>query len=148
MNVTHKSKRGFTLIELLVVIAIIGVLSSVILASLNSARAKARDAQRVSNIRQMKTAMELYYDSVGHYPWIGSADTGYNITGLSAYLSPAYLPLISTDPQGQTDYYAYNPTGYGLYVYTEKNGGWCLTGANQNLYWFSPNGNPTPACSF
>ncbi len=55
--------RGFTLIELLVVIAIIGILSSVVLASLNSARAKSRDARRIADLKQIATALELYYDA-------------------------------------------------------------------------------------
>jgi len=57
---SKKSVNGFTLIELLVVIAIIGVLASVVLASLNSARAAARDAVRISEVRQLQTALELY----------------------------------------------------------------------------------------
>ena len=61
-------KSGFTLIELLVVIAIIGVLSSIVLTSLNSARAKARDAKRVAELRQIQTALELFYDQQGRYP--------------------------------------------------------------------------------
>lgn len=67
-------KRGFTLIELLVVIAIIGVLSSVVLASLNSARLKARDARRVSDAQEVRKALELYYDDYGRYP--SNVDTG------------------------------------------------------------------------
>lgn len=59
---------GFTLIELLVVIAIIGILSSVVLASLNTARLKARDTRRVSDIKSIQLAMEFYYDSLGYYP--------------------------------------------------------------------------------
>ena len=55
-----KASRGFTLIELLVVIAIIGILSSVVLASLNSARTKARDTRRVSDMKQIQIALELY----------------------------------------------------------------------------------------
>ena len=54
-------KRGFTLIELLVVIAIIGILASVVLASLNSARKKGRDARRVADIKQVQLALELYF---------------------------------------------------------------------------------------
>ena len=52
-------KGGFTLIELLVVIAIIGILSSVVLTSLNSSRTKARDTQRVSDMKQIQLAMQL-----------------------------------------------------------------------------------------
>ncbi|MDE2037753.1 MAG: type II secretion system protein [Patescibacteria group bacterium] len=61
-------KKGFTLIELLVVIAIIGILSSIILVNLASSRAKARDAQRVSDIGQIQLALSLYYDRCGQYP--------------------------------------------------------------------------------
>lgn len=56
-----KNNKGFTLIELLVVIAIIGVLSSVVLVSINNSRSKARDAQRLSDVRQIRNALELYY---------------------------------------------------------------------------------------
>ncbi len=62
------TRRGFTLIEILVVIAIIGILSSVVLASLATSRAKARDAKRVADIDEVRKALELYYDSNGAYP--------------------------------------------------------------------------------
>ncbi len=61
-------RRGFTLLELLVVIAIIGLLSSVVLASVNSARAKARDTLRLQHIQQIKNALELYRTANGAYP--------------------------------------------------------------------------------
>ncbi len=56
-------RKGFTLIELLVVIAIIGILSAVVLASLNSARAKGSDAAIKSNVNNARAQAELYYDS-------------------------------------------------------------------------------------
>lgn len=59
--------RGFTLIELLVVIAIIGILSSVVLASLNSARVRARDTAVKAGVRQMATLMQLQYLDAGTY---------------------------------------------------------------------------------
>ncbi|MEK7515851.1 MAG: type II secretion system protein [Patescibacteria group bacterium] len=56
-----KKQRGFTLIELLVVIAIIGILSAVVLASLNSARSKGADASIQSNLKTVQIQAELYY---------------------------------------------------------------------------------------
>src|SRR3990167_3419153 len=61
------TKSGFTLIELLVVIAIIGVLSSIVLASLNSARNKGNDAKTKAQLSGLRAAMELYYDNNGSY---------------------------------------------------------------------------------
>lgn len=60
-------KRGFTLIELLVVIAIIGILASVVLASLNSARDKGEDAAIKSNLNNIRAQAELFYDDNGDY---------------------------------------------------------------------------------
>lgn len=61
-----RGHRGFTLIELLVVIAIIGILSAVVLASLNSARTKGVDAAVKSNLATIQTQAELYYDDNGN----------------------------------------------------------------------------------
>jgi general secretion pathway protein G len=63
-----KNKKGFTLIELLVVIAIIGLLSTMAVVALNSARAKSRDAKRVSDIKQVQAALEMYMNDESHYP--------------------------------------------------------------------------------
>jgi prepilin-type N-terminal cleavage/methylation domain-containing protein len=72
--------KGFTLIELLVVVAIIGLLASVILASLNTARGKARDAKRESDLNNIQIALEMYYDKYGTYLVAG---TGYTAGGVS-----------------------------------------------------------------
>jgi len=68
--------KGFTLIELLVVISIIGLLSSVVLASLNTAREKSRDGKRLSEMKQIQLALEMYYDENGVYPTSDSDGCG------------------------------------------------------------------------
>lgn len=85
------------MIELLVVIAIIGILSSVVLASLNDARQKSRDAKRIADIRQLQLAMELYFDANGAYP----------DTALSQ-LAPTYIAVVPTGPLASETYY-FNP---------------------------------------
>ncbi|TSC71612.1 MAG: hypothetical protein G01um101470_542 [Parcubacteria group bacterium Gr01-1014_70] len=81
-------KDGFTLIELLVVIAIIGVLASVVLATTNTARSKARDARRRAAVQQVKLALEFYYDTNNVYPPVGCVDCGTPWSGLAAPLLP------------------------------------------------------------
>lgn len=89
-------RKGFTLIELLVVIAIIGILSSVVLASLNSARTKARDTRRIADLKQLQIAMELYFDANGSYPVL--------LSSLVGSTGGASLPVLPKDPQTAADY--------------------------------------------
>lgn len=112
---TIRGSRGFTLIELLVVIAIIGMLSSVVLASLNDARGKARDASRKATLRSLQNALELYYSTNGAYPitvggWY-SSETGDNLIAPNGLgnngiwipgLAPLYIGALPKDPRGGT----------------------------------------------
>ncbi len=65
---SKQSNQGFTLIELLVVISIIALLSSVLLYAMNSARVKARNSKRVSDVNQIAKGLELFYSTCGTYP--------------------------------------------------------------------------------
>jgi prepilin-type N-terminal cleavage/methylation domain-containing protein len=68
--------KGFTLIELLVVITIIGILSAIVLASLNTARAKARDALRAEDMHSIASALEMYYINYGCLPMTHTTSCG------------------------------------------------------------------------
>jgi prepilin-type N-terminal cleavage/methylation domain-containing protein len=71
------NNKGFTLIELLVVIAIIGLLSTLAVVALNSARTKSRDARRVADMKQITSALALYYDDNRNYPTqVAAAELG------------------------------------------------------------------------
>jgi type II secretion system protein G len=105
-----KNKKGFTLIELMVVISIISFLASVVMASLDSARAKSRDARRSSDIHQIQIALELYRSANGSYPssvgcgggvigvnWCNSVEPS-SWTTFQSYLSP-YMSKVPIDPK-------------------------------------------------
>ncbi|HVB19998.1 MAG TPA: type II secretion system protein [Candidatus Paceibacterota bacterium] len=122
-------KRGFTLIELLVVIAIIGVLSSVVLASLNTARGKANDAKRLSDMHQVQTALELYNLKNNGYPfsnnsgcggWESTGSDASNNNFVSALVADGDIPKGVKDPTaawenscGNYAYYLYPAGSYG-----------------------------------
>lgn len=89
-----KKQKGFTLIELLVVIAIIGLLSTLAVVSLNNARQKSRDAKRVADVKQITTALELYYNDKNGYPlqaaWLNiGGSTAYNLCSDTASFATA-----------------------------------------------------------
>lgn len=87
------NKKGFTLIELLVVVAIIGLLATLSIVALNNARARARDTRRVADVRQIQTALELYYNDMGSYP--SSVVVGNAVTSTNG----VYMALVPKTPK-------------------------------------------------
>ena len=120
----HPTNRGFTLIELLVVVAIIGMLASVVIAALGNTRAKARDARRLADLKQLQTALELYAtDNNGLYPstslqWWGNCATfgSHGTSGATGWipnLAPTYIANLPLDPRAvpPTNCYLYRSDG-------------------------------------
>ena len=138
---------GFTLIELLVVIAVIGILSSIVFVNLNSARAKARDAIRLSDMYQTQLALEVYYASNDRYPNSDLAGCGgWDSSGNGTFITPLvlgkFLPVHLIDPTINNDcgnyaYYRYNAGSYGCDI---SRGAYYVLGIRD----IETTGNPNP----
>ncbi len=108
-------KRGFTLIELLVVIAIIGILASVVLASLNSARDKGTDAANKSNLNNIRAQAEIVYDDDGNYDGVcADSKVSEAITAAGATCNDstsAWAASVQLKSTASTTYYCVDSTG-------------------------------------
>lgn len=127
-----QNKKGFTLIELLVVIAVIGLLATIVSVSVNTARKKARDTQRRASMKQVQSALELYYDNSNAYPSTGGAWWGAcssygshpnsGATGWIPNLAPTYMTTLPVDPNPSAATYSCylyrsNGTDYKMYAH-------------------------------
>jgi len=131
MTQRKKAASGFTLIELLVVVSIIGLLSSFAVVSLNSARAKARDALRKGDMAQIRTAMNLYYDDNTAYPACGTYNAGVPDFGatnacysgaLTTALTGGTRPYLASQPADPRNL-SNDPAISAVYIYSYVSNG-------------------------
>lgn len=128
-----QKRKGFTLIELLVVIAILGILSTLAVVSLQNARSKARDARRVADIKQIQTALELYYNDNNHYPHepteidLGTANTALSenngfAAGAGTNPGTVYMTSVPAAPVPADGSCSATQNGYSYTSYTSSAG--------------------------
>lgn len=138
------NKKGFTIIELLIVIAIIGLLATISMVALNGARLKGRDAKRVGDIRQVQTALELYFNDQNSYPLAATAitlgDAAYKVLCDGGFVATAnatncplnkiYMGIVPTNPAPGGTAYLYSTTtnlNYNIgFTLEDATGGYAL----------------------
>ena len=136
-----RKTRGFTLIELLVVIAIIGLLSAVVLASLNTARGKSADTAIKANMAGIRSQAELYYDSNSNSYGIQGSSTIAVATGIcggngmfsNANITAALKTAMSQTGDTAKAYCVANGTYWSVSIPLKTNPAiaWCVSSAGK-----------------
>lgn len=136
MNMLQTHRTGFTLIELLVVIAIVGLLASIVLASVDEARQSARDTVRKSAINNISSMMEIYYTDNGAYPPEAFCDSSIGSAGVTCGTMIANGSLIDSWDSTSKFYQVFQDGGYMIlpvdpinndqfyYQFEPSNDGW------------------------
>lgn len=119
------AKNGFSVVELLVVAAIIGILAAVVLATVPTARAKARDAKRIAELKEIQLALEAYKATHGTYPngdfdGCGGWDVGN--TEYQFFNNGALAGFMDNPPEDP--FATGNCSGYFYYRYPQSTGAW------------------------
>ncbi len=142
------TKRGFTLIELLVVIAIIGLLASIVLASLNAARDKGADASVKASLGQLRAQAEMYYDDNRVYAAGNNPDYPNSSYGCRAgeddgsfFANPTASAIVAgmeNNTDGGHGYGAfqcrYTPTEWAMSVAMKGGGFWCVDSTGRSTH--------------
>ena len=149
-------QKGFTIVELLIVIVVIGILAAIVIVAYNGVQGKSRDTARISKVKSISKAIELYYIDKGTYPQIldgqgreticGSQTDNWGHCDRNKTLADLLAPYMYIDPTSLSDatqgnyYYWYtsqdsdNYQTYGLMVYLESNAGQNDSGYYANAY--------------
>jgi len=133
LNFIMNKNKGFTLIELLVVIAIIGILSSVVLASLNTARSKGADAAIKSNLANIRAQAELEYDTYGDYDTVCAANSATQNTTIASAIAAATTASGGTVMCGKPA--SGVASAWAISAPLKTSGNWCVdsTGASRAI---------------
>ncbi len=135
------NRKGFTIIELLVSVGIIAILTAIITANFATAKAKSRDAKRVSDIAQLQLALELYFDRCSQYPQLSTGSANNYLMSLSAANGcpsgislASFISKLPTPPTAGDYRYAvnnYDPANLTTYAPTDYVLRATLEGQNQ-----------------
>lgn len=130
MTQTNKHRFGFTLIELLVVISIIGILATLVIANLNAARSRSRDAVRKSDFKNLQTALRLFYNDHGSFPSSLAWGSEWTVSGIT------YMNKLPQDPlPGQSYTYTLDVANDTFTLVA------CLENLSDNVCDLDANGN-------